>query len=100
MNIAAALRKCREVRGISQSTLAKEAGISASYLSQLENGKRDPKLTLLTRLANALGIPVAILFFLAADEKELSGIDEQLRKDLFFAAWSFMKETGYERSLL
>lgn len=100
MNIADALKKCRELKGMTQSALAERAGISPSYLSQLEKGKRDPKLTMLTQLANALGVPVAILFFLAADEKELSGLNEDLRKDLSFTAWSFIKDRDYGQSLL
>ena len=94
MDISQALKKSRELKGMTQLTLAKQAGISASYLSQLEQGKRDPKLTLLTKLSNAIGIPVAILFFLAADEKELSGLGEQLSKDLTFTAWAFLKTTS------
>jgi len=100
MNISETLRKCRELRGLTQSALAKQAGISPSYLSQLEKGKRDPKLTLLTRLSNALGIPVGILFFLAADEKELSGLDDKLIKDLSFTAWTFIKATDHGGNLL
>lgn len=100
MNIANALKKCRELKGLTQSALAKQAGITASYLSQLEQGKRDPKLTLLTKLSNALGVPVAILFFLAADEKELSGLDEQLVKDLSFTAWTFIKAPEHGKTLL
>ncbi len=35
------IRVWREFRGLSQGELATKAGISASYLSQLESGKRD-----------------------------------------------------------
>ena len=100
MKISEALRQCRELKGLTQSALAEQAGISPSYLSQLEQGKRDPKLTLLTKLSNALGVPVAILFFLAADEKELSGLGEQLTKDLSFTAWSFLKTSSDAKTLL
>jgi|SRR5882724_4052516 len=100
MKISEALKKCRELKGMTQFALAKQAGISPSYLSQLEQGKRDPKLTLLAKLSNALGIPVAILFFLAADEKELSGLGEQLTKDLSFTAWNFLKTSSDAKTLL
>ena len=88
------------MKGLTQTALAQKAGISPSYLSQLEQGRRDPKLTLISKLAHALGIPVAVLFFLAADEKELSGLGEDLKKDLSFTAWSFMNAASDERSLI
>jgi transcriptional regulator with XRE-family HTH domain len=100
MNIAGALKKCRELKGLTQSALAKQSGISTSYLSQLEQGTRDPKVTLLTKLSNALGVPLAILFFLAADEKELSGLDDNLKKELSFTAWNFIKVDESGQTLL
>ena len=50
------IRIWREHRGMSQSELATRAGISASYLSQLESGKRDGTMDVLQGIAGALGV--------------------------------------------
>lgn len=44
----------REYRGLSQQALAKAAGISPSYLSQIETGKREGKTAVLQAIAQVL----------------------------------------------
>jgi len=46
----------REYRRISQQELAAEAGISTSYLSQIETGKRTGKTEVLRAIADALDV--------------------------------------------
>ena len=48
------LRRLRNARGLSQDDLAYEAGISRSYLSQLEKGAFYASLNVIGRLAEAL----------------------------------------------
>jgi predicted transcriptional regulator len=50
------IRIWREHRGLSQSELAASAGISASYLSQLESGKRDGTTEVLAAIAAVLSL--------------------------------------------
>ena len=50
------LKVFREYRGLTQSTLAKNVGTSAAYLSQIETGRRAGSVKLLRRLADALGV--------------------------------------------
>ena len=55
--------RLRSAAGLSQTQLAFHLdptgkGISQSYVSQLEAGKRDPKLRTLVALAHALGVPI------------------------------------------
>lgn len=52
----------RQERHLSQLSLAYEANLSKSYLSDLENGRRNPSLEILNRLAKALGISLEELF--------------------------------------
>lgn len=82
MNVGHAIRLCRTQRGASQSEVARHASCSVSYLSMLENNKRDPTLSTVTRIAQALHIPVGILFFLASDKKEIGQIDQRLAGEL------------------
>ena len=48
------LRRLRNEKGISQDDLAYEAGVSRSYLSQLEKGAFYASLKIVGRLAEAL----------------------------------------------
>lgn len=56
------LRRVRLERGFSQETLAAEAGIAPSFLSQIENGKRSATITTLDMLAKALRTPIVGFF--------------------------------------
>ena len=55
------IRERRLAQGLRQSALAREAGISASYLNLIEHNRRAIGGALLGRLAEALGCPVAQL---------------------------------------
>lgn len=50
------IRVWREHRGLSQGELAAKAGISPSYLSQLESGKRDGTMEVLAAVAFSLNV--------------------------------------------
>ena len=51
-----ALRKLRKEAKYRQAQLAKRAGISAAYISQLETGKKKPTDRVITKLSGALDI--------------------------------------------
>ena len=51
----------REHRGITQETLAGQAGISKAYLCQIETGKRTGAVKTLRALARALAVPLDAL---------------------------------------
>ena len=78
MDVGNAIRLCRKRRGVSQTDVAMRADCSVSYLSMLENNKRDPTLSMVTKIAEALRVPVGVLFVMASEEKELGNIDSRL----------------------
>ena len=86
MNVGQAIRLCRTQRKASQTDVAQKASCSVSYLSMLENNKRDPTLSTVTKIAEALHVPVGLLFVLAADQKELGAVDEHLADQLMQSA--------------
>jgi transcriptional regulator with XRE-family HTH domain len=51
------IRAARERRGLAQDALAHEAGIHVTYLSGVENGRRNITLSVLERIARTLGVP-------------------------------------------
>lgn len=50
------IRVWREHRGMSAKALAEAAEISAPYLSEIETGKKEGKVTVLKRIAEALSV--------------------------------------------
>ncbi len=50
------LRDVRVQQGLSQQTIAKRSGVSVSYVSMLERGRRTPPLETLDALAKALHV--------------------------------------------
>lgn len=55
------VRAWREHKKIKMSELANKVGISAAYLSQIENGKRNPTIDSLKTIAHELNIDVEML---------------------------------------
>ncbi len=55
------LKQIREQKGLTQRALAAKAKMSVTYLCNVENGKADPSLSTLKRLAKALKIRVVDL---------------------------------------
>ena len=49
------LQRLRREKGLSQEELADLAGIHQTYLSGVERGKRNPTVSVLQRIAEALG---------------------------------------------
>ena len=55
------IRHFRAARGLTLAELGEQVGVVPSQLSLIENGRREPRLTLLSALAKALGVSVAEL---------------------------------------
>lgn len=55
------LRVLRERDGDTLTSLAKVAGISLSYMSDLENGRRWPNPRMTKKIADALQVPYSVL---------------------------------------
>ena len=53
--------KYRRRQKLTQAALAEKAGISVSYVSMLERGRRTPPLETIEQLATALGVPALAL---------------------------------------
>jgi transcriptional regulator with XRE-family HTH domain len=55
------LRRLRMAKKLTRYGLAKAARISQVYVRKLEEGRSDPTVGMLTKLAKALGVPVTEL---------------------------------------
>ncbi len=66
LSLGEKVKKLRTARDYTQKAFARELGISAGYLSQLEMGLRQPSRQLLQRIADTFG---ASLDYLLREEK-------------------------------
>lgn len=71
-NYAKAFRVIRAAFGLRQSELADRMPISASQLSLIEAGKRQPSLKVVNALARAVGVPAALVTLLASTAQEIA----------------------------
>ena len=55
--LARNLRLLRQEKGWSQEAFADEADLHRTYISDLERGARNPTITVVDKLANALDVP-------------------------------------------
>ncbi len=75
--IGTAIRIVRQAKGLRSGHLAREAGLSAPFLSLVERGDRQPSLRVLRRIAGALDVPPEALVLLAVSgEGHLRSDDE------------------------
>ena len=58
MKIGGKLRERRKEQGLSLRELGEKAGVTASFLSQVENDQVSPSLNSLQSIATALGVPM------------------------------------------
>ena len=65
-NIGKNLKKIRKIRGLTIDTLSISSGVSKSMISEIERGIRNPSITIIWNLANALKTPLN--YFLKEDE--------------------------------
>jgi transcriptional regulator with XRE-family HTH domain len=52
------LKKIRTEKGISQGDIARTLEMDKGFVSNIENGKTNPTLTTITKLAKAIGVSV------------------------------------------
>jgi len=55
------LRRLRQEKGLSQEEFAFEAEIHRTYISDLERGARNPTISVVEKLAKALGVKASVL---------------------------------------
>lgn len=79
---AKAFRIIRAAFGLRQSELAERMPITASQLSLIEAGKRQPSLRVVNGLANAVGVPAALISLLASTADDVESKSDEDISDL------------------
>ena len=67
MKVGAKIKSIRIEKGLKQTELASMAGISNTYLSDIENGRTNPSVNTIEKLAKALEINLDWDVFLESD---------------------------------
>lgn len=70
MELGTKLKEIRRARGITLQDVARETGLSKSFVSQVEAGDANPSIASLKKIADALTIPLAALF-----QTQSNGVD-------------------------
>jgi|AntRauTorckE5430_2_1112549.scaffolds.fasta_scaffold14891_1 transcriptional regulator with XRE-family HTH domain len=72
MRIGETIKELRKLKKYKQSDFAEQCEITTTYLSLIENNKKNPSLDVLQKISNALEIPYPILAFLSMNPDEIS----------------------------
>lgn len=62
LRIGQNIKKLREQKGLTQTELAEKVGLERASLSNIECGRRWPGTDVVVRIADVLGIKVAVLW--------------------------------------
>lgn len=94
---ASELRRRRQDAKMTLETLAELSGLTPNYIGNIENGYRDPSLTTVCALANALGVEPRVLFGLgnlSARACEAGRLYEEIEPVLQGAVFTILKESA------
>jgi len=94
MSFAKNLRLARKKLGLSTEELARKAGISRSYITLLESGKRPPTKTIIHKITKGLGVKSWVVeeWFLEDQLKKLGIKDKKILYKLRLIIIPFLKE--------
>ena len=67
INFGRVIKTYRVKRGLTQQGLARKADITVTYLSKVENARKEPSLPLLRKLSKLLQLPEEMLFWEAVE---------------------------------
>ncbi len=82
MKIGTTIRAYRLQKGLSQGDIEKKTGLLRCYLSRVENGHTVPSLDTLSKIAQALDLPISQFFAEDLLDRQMSArklSDEELR---------------------
>lgn len=77
-----ALRLIRVFHDCKVGILAKELDISASYISEIESGKKIPSMEILNKYADYFNIKLSAILFFSEDLEKNKSIKNNVRKKM------------------
>jgi transcriptional regulator with XRE-family HTH domain len=82
MNIALAVKKWRKYNKIKQYILAKEIGVTQSYLSLIESGKKTPSIEVLEKVCEFFNKPMPVLLWFGLEENDIPENKREIFKSI------------------
>ncbi len=83
VNFGAIIKKYREQSEFTQKDLAIDLEITPTYLSAIENSRKEPSLALIKKICEVLKLPEEVLFWESVQIKD--GLSKEDRKVIEFA---------------
>ncbi|WP_231491327.1 helix-turn-helix domain-containing protein [Pedobacter sp. Leaf170] len=65
MDIGKTIKETRISKGFKQNDFAQKCDLTQAYLSKIESNQKEPALSVLKTIAQNLGVPLPVLFFLS-----------------------------------
>lgn len=98
--IGEVLKRLRKIYGYKAVVVSNHLGISASYLSEIENGKKQPSLEHLKKYAQLFGIKLSSLILLAEsyEEAEKEGKGAVMIRSMMINLINSMSKTIEEKN--
>lgn len=87
MNIGSSIESLRKLKNISQKELSIKAQITQSYLSLIENNKKEPNLKTLKDISVSLDVPLPFLFLMSMDVDDIA----ENKKETFLLVMPLVK---------
>jgi len=78
MNIGENIKRIRTAKNLSQKEVTINAKLDTAQYSRIENGKTDPSVNTLERIAKALGVSLSDLFAATDELKEINSLDKTI----------------------
>ena len=96
--IGEVLKRLRNIYGYKAIEMSEKLGISASYLSEIENGKKQPSLDHLKKYADLFGIKLSSLILLSEsyEEAQKEGRGSALIRSMMIGLINSMSKTVEE----
>jgi transcriptional regulator with XRE-family HTH domain len=77
VKIGNGIKNARGLSGLSQRELSNRSRLSITYISEIENGKKDPSIAALRAIAGAIQMELPFMVLLSMEEAD---VDEENRK--------------------
>jgi len=82
MNVGENIKKIRMAKGLSQKEVTITSGLDTAQYSRIENGKTDPSVTTLERIAKAMNISLADIFSTNGELREINSSDQTIMEKI------------------
>jgi XRE family transcriptional regulator, regulator of sulfur utilization len=92
MDIGKVIKEVRSKKKLKQKELSDYCNISVTYLSQIENNRKDPSLSTLEVISKSLGVPLPMLFFMALEDDDIPSPKKEFFRHIHPSLNSLIRE--------